>query len=177
MLTWSLLCFVLSVRVTVFLLVIEQITHIWSYYMLCSAFSSSFSLQPWLLDTCLLSHHYEWCRVGYSGCCGFPLGPLPPPALWRFAEAAANGSVGYFTGLVPLLPYCLHPAIWCQHGMTQLQLLEKCIFCWTNRLWVTCVFRNNVWLNQVQLCILLSLRHSAWTIVMCWIASGVCLTV
>ena len=115
-------CVLLSVQVKRFLPVIQQIRTHNQLVSVCVSVSLP-SVSPWGLDACVLIHHYEW---GCTGCCGrgcFPLGPLPPPALWRSAEAAADGPVGDAAVLVPLLPHRLHPATWRQHGMKPLQLL------------------------------------------------------
>lgn len=92
------------------------------FISLCLSFAPS-SLSPWVPDVCLFSHHYEWCCAGCRGCSRLPFGPLPPPALWRFAGAAADGPLRNAAVLVSLLPHRLHPATRCQHGT------KDCLIC------------------------------------------------
>lgn len=91
-------------------------------HLLTAGAQSFCSLSPWPLDIHLFICHYEWCCAGCRGCCCFLLGLLPSAALWRFAEAAVDGSARDVAVLVPLLPHRLHPATWCQHGMKPLQI-------------------------------------------------------
>lgn len=85
------------------------------------------SPSPWHLDVSPFSPHHEWCCAGRRGRGRLLLGALPPAALRRPAETAADGPAGHAAGLVPVLPHRLHPAAGCQHGMKPLQHFKVCI--------------------------------------------------